>query len=63
MLAREIAVGDVLKNENGSVFYTVEEVWTEGHDVLAKVRYVDFGEGIRVWDAERTVPLTRGPVD
>lgn len=57
MKATEIHEGDVLKND-GAVFYTVEKVWREDHDVLATVRYrLDGGTSIRVWDEHRDVPL------
>lgn len=58
MRAVDIRKGDRLVTDQGAPVYTVEDVWTEGSDVVATVRFTDGGTGTRVWGADQLdIPL------
>lgn len=58
MKASEIKPGDQFEDD-GETVYTVEHVVVEGQEVRVGVRYLDGGNGGRVFSVNQDVPLVR----
>lgn len=59
MKAEQVKAGDQLVSPQGDVQYVVEDVAVNRPHVVATVRFTDGGNGQRMWEIGKDVPLTR----